>query len=308
MSYEEKKSRGLIHKLSGMPLMGYDHHLYPFESKWMEIEDQHIHFIDEGSGDVLLFCHPPVSSSFMYRNMIPVLSRQFRCIAPDFPGFGLSVASKGYTPSIMREAAIIEKLLIKLEVTSVFLIMQEVGGHAGITVFIKHPGWLRGIILTDTIIFPVSQYPKIKTMLKLVNSKVFNFFNSNFNLIIRIVTSSGVKKRKMTKEEKDTYKAMFSSGIIRRISTSMLYQLVKQEILLEQIQRTFETRFNSLPVLLIYGELDPLTKLGIPQRILSMMKNAELHFISGEKHFPHEGAPEEMSQQIISWLNKIRKG
>ncbi len=282
----------------------YDRQLYPFINKSITIDENKIHFIDEGSGEIILFCHPPVTSSFMYRNMIPILSKKFRCIALDFPGFGLSRAAPGYEYSIKSQARIIEGFINQLALGPMYLVMQEIGGHAAISVFIKNPHWLKGIILTDTIIYPVSQYPKISAMLNIVGSSIFNLVNSNFNLVIKMLTSSGVKKRKMSPEEKQAYQLMFNNKRIRRISTKMLHQLVEEKQLLSEIQRAFETTFNRRPVLLIYGSDDSLSKLGIPQRIYELMPNAEMHWIEGEEHFPHEGAPEEMSNIITQWIEK----
>src|SRR5215470_5417775 len=148
-------------------IKNYDRHLYPFRSNWVRIDNNEVHFIDEGEGEAILFCHPPVASSFMYRNMIKGLSKSFRCVALDFPGFGLSRSAPGYIHSIESQASIVENLLKHLNLYSVYLVMQEVGGHAAISVFMKYPNWLKGIILTDTIIFPISQYPKLSRMLNL---------------------------------------------------------------------------------------------------------------------------------------------
>jgi pimeloyl-ACP methyl ester carboxylesterase len=82
----------------------------------------------------------------------------------------------------------------------------------------------------------------------------------------------------------------------------LLYELVKQEPLLEKIQKAFETTFNNTPTLLVYGEKDPLNLLGVPGRIKKMMKNSELHIIKGVEHFPHEGTPEEISSIIKNWV------
>ena len=289
-----------------MSITSYNKTLYPFESKWLDIDGNELHYIDEGKGEVILFCHPPISSSFMYRNMIKSLANDFRCIAPDFPGFGLSRAHANYAPSIESQAVILEQFLKTLQLKSVYLVMQEIGGHSAMSVFLKYPRWLKGIILTDTIIFPVSQYPKISRMLNIVDSGIFNFFNSNFNLLIRMLTSSGVRKRKMNKEEKETYEAMFNTKKSRRISTAMLHELAESETLLSMIQKAFETRLNSTPALLIYGAEDSLTKLGVPQRIHKLLPDSELHWIHGEKHFPHEGAPEEMAEIISSWIKSHR--
>ncbi len=35
-----------------------------------------------------------------------------------------------------------------------------------------------------------------------------------------------------------------------------------------------------------------------------MLSNSQLHWIKGEAHFPHEGAPDEMSVVIANWLSK----
>ena len=285
-------------------IAAYDRDLYPFNSNWININGNKVHFIDEGQGDTILFCHPPVASSFMYRNMIRILSKKFRCVALDFPGFGLSRAAPEYEFSIRSQAKIVEELIRHLELGPMYLVMQEVGGHAAISVFMRNPSWLKGIILTDTIIYPVSQYPKIKFMLNVVNSALFNMINSNFNLIINMLATSGIKRRKMNAEEKETYKAMFNNKRMRRMSTKLLHQLAEESSLFDQIQQAFETTFYRKPALLIYGEKDSLTRLGIPQRIHELLPNSEVHLIQGEEHFPHEGAPEEMSNIISHWIER----
>ena len=80
-------------------IKNYDRELYPFKSNWVRIENNEVHFIDEGEGETILFCHPPIASSFMYRNMIKELSKSFWCVALDFPGFGLSRSGDGYIQS-----------------------------------------------------------------------------------------------------------------------------------------------------------------------------------------------------------------
>ena len=64
--------------------------LYPFESRWVEIADQTIHYVDEGSGPVIVMFHGNPSWSLLYAPLIQKLRDNFRCIAPDLPGFGMS--------------------------------------------------------------------------------------------------------------------------------------------------------------------------------------------------------------------------
>lgn len=284
----------------------YPKHLYPFESKWTTIRGNTIHYIDEGEGETIVFFHPPVSSSFMYRNMIKELSKYFRCVALDFPGFGLSkIASEGeYEHTINTLSEIVFGFIEALQLRSIYLLMQECGGHAAIKVFMQQPEKLKGIILTDTVIYPVSAYPRITTMLSLINGSVFNFINMNFNFLVRAMTRFGVRNHKLSVEERNIYKAMFRTKEMRRASTRLLHQLVVEEKLLSQIQTAFETTFNKLPTLIIYGEKDPLTAMGVPLRIHRLLPNSKLHFIKNEGHFPHEGEPEKMNELIVNWINK----
>ena len=67
-----------------------DKTLYPFESKWFDGAGPRVHYVDEGGGPTVVMFHGNPTWSFLYRNVITKLRGQFRCIAVDYPGFGLS--------------------------------------------------------------------------------------------------------------------------------------------------------------------------------------------------------------------------
>ena len=73
-----------------------DDELFPFESRFVDIDGHSVHYVDEGSGPTLLFLHGNPTWSFVYREVIESLRDEFRCIAVDYPGFGLSSAAPGY--------------------------------------------------------------------------------------------------------------------------------------------------------------------------------------------------------------------
>ena len=77
-----------------------DRELFPFASRFYESSVGRVHYIDEGSGVPILLLHGNPTWSFLYRKIVPRLTEGFRCIAVDYPGFGLSdrPESYGYTP------------------------------------------------------------------------------------------------------------------------------------------------------------------------------------------------------------------
>ena len=87
-------------KIDFMP----DRSLYPFESRWFDSSAGVMHYVDEGAGPTILFCHGNPTWSFLYRNIITGLRGCFRCIAVDYPGFGLSERPEGYGYTIEEHA------------------------------------------------------------------------------------------------------------------------------------------------------------------------------------------------------------
>lgn len=53
--------------------------LFPFQSRFLEIEGCRVHYIDEGAGPPLLLLHGNPTYSFLYREVVRGLSDRFRC-------------------------------------------------------------------------------------------------------------------------------------------------------------------------------------------------------------------------------------
>jgi haloalkane dehalogenase len=65
---------------------------FPFAPHYIDVESSlRMHYVDEGTGPVVLLLHGEPTWSFLYRKMIPILVKAgFRAIAPDLIGFGRS--------------------------------------------------------------------------------------------------------------------------------------------------------------------------------------------------------------------------
>ena len=64
---------------------------FPFEPHYAEQDGLRMHYLDEGAGDPVLCLHGEPTWSYLYRRMIPGLSRAVaRVVAPDYFGFGRS--------------------------------------------------------------------------------------------------------------------------------------------------------------------------------------------------------------------------
>lgn len=96
--------------------------MLPYQSRMLETNGIHVHYIDEGTGPVFLMLHGNATWSFLYRSLIADLRHKYRCIAPDYPGFGLSGASEEYDFTPRSHAHCLERLILELDLSGITLL------------------------------------------------------------------------------------------------------------------------------------------------------------------------------------------
>ena len=128
--------------------------LYPFESRWFESSVGRVHYLDEGEGRPLLLMHGNPDWSFLYRKMIPLLAPHFRCVAMDYPGFGLSVHPAGYSYLPSAHAAVVAELVEHLDLRDAILVGQDWGGPIGFDVASRMPERFSALVAGNTMVWP----------------------------------------------------------------------------------------------------------------------------------------------------------
>src|ERR671935_3086202 len=105
--------------------------LFPFESRYADVAGSRVHYVEGGSAPPLLLLHGNPTWSFLYRDLIKALRDRYRCIAVDYPGFGLSRAAPGYGFTPAEHADVLEKLVLELDVRDATMMVQDWGGPIG---------------------------------------------------------------------------------------------------------------------------------------------------------------------------------
>src|SRR6185436_15675561 len=104
------------------------------------INGQTIYTQEQGpaTGPIAILIHGWSSSSFTWAPVLPSLSRRYRCIAVDLPGFGRSPAPKD-PPTIAGYADLIAGLIEQFTDRSVLLLGHSMGGQISATLALRHP-------------------------------------------------------------------------------------------------------------------------------------------------------------------------
>jgi pimeloyl-ACP methyl ester carboxylesterase len=103
-----------------------DEKLYPFAHHFADLPNgARVHYLDEGAGETIVFLHGNPTWSFLYRNIVKDLRGSYRCIALDYPGFGLSEAPAGYDFLPRTHSQSLEQFFDALKLSNVTLMVQD---------------------------------------------------------------------------------------------------------------------------------------------------------------------------------------
>ncbi|WP_370947986.1 alpha/beta fold hydrolase [Amycolatopsis sp. cg5] len=98
---------------------------------------------------VLLLLHGFPASSYMFRDLMPLLADDFHLIAPDYPGFGHSGAPADFTYTFDSLAEVVEKFTARLGLERYALYMQDFGGPVGFRLAAKHPDRISFLVVQN---------------------------------------------------------------------------------------------------------------------------------------------------------------
>lgn len=122
--------------------------------KFATVNDRQVFYREAGDPALptLVLLHGFPTSSFMFRNLIPLLADRFHVIAPDYIGFGQSEAPSAddfdYTFDNLTDH--VAGLIGQLGLTSYALYMQDFGGPVGFRLFVRNPQAVTGFVIQNT--------------------------------------------------------------------------------------------------------------------------------------------------------------
>lgn len=134
---------------------------YPFSGRLLALSSGvRMHYLDEGSGPVVVLLHGNPTWSFYYRNLVQSLTAEgFRCVVPDHIGCGLSDKPQDYAYTLSQRIADVEQLLAALKIDRFRLVVHDWGGAIGCGLAGRSPERLEKLVLLNTAAFRSKRIP-----------------------------------------------------------------------------------------------------------------------------------------------------
>jgi haloalkane dehalogenase len=162
-----------------------DRQAYPFESKFFQTPAGMMHYVDEGSGDPVVFVHGNPVWSFVYRNVIASLRNDFRCIAADHIGFGLSDKPREWSCLPEYHARNLEMLLESLDLNNITLVVNDWGGPIGLYYGLRHPERISNLVISNTWLWPVDSDWYYQAFSAFMGGPIGQWLTRQFNFFVR---------------------------------------------------------------------------------------------------------------------------
>lgn len=275
-----------------------DKRLFPFRNNFVKLNKGiKIHYIDEGKGPVILMLHGNPTWSFLYRKMIAELKDDFRVIAPDYPGFGLSPTPADYDFLPSTQSAIIEEFIEHLNLKDIILVMQDWGGPIGLNIAVKKPELIKGMVIGNTWAWPLKRIGQ-KIFSLVMGGIIGRYMAKYFNGVWHVFMKKGFIKP-ISKKELAMYEAPFKHGVNHKQTAIFPRELYKSKTFLSNIEASLYT-LKEKPVLFTWGDRDFAFQKPELELFQSIFPNHEVKILRAS-HFWQDEKGAVASKHLKRW-------
>jgi haloalkane dehalogenase len=276
---------------------------FDFEPHYVEVDGLRLHYVDEGSGPVVLLMHGEPTWSYLYRKMIPTLvGAGLRCIAPDLIGFGRSDkldARADYT--YQRHMDWMHAFLRETDLSDVTLFGQDWGGLIGLRLVAEAPERFARVVASNTGL-PTGDRPPGKAFLRWREQS-----QTMPEMAIGVIVAFGCASLKLTDAEIAAYDAPFPDESYKEGARQfpVLVPASPEDPAAPANRAAWERlrRFDK-PFLCAFGDSDAITRGGdAVMRETIPGANGQPHTtIEGGGHFIQEDRPDELAKVIATFV------
>ncbi|MGX4653650.1 alpha/beta fold hydrolase [Micromonospora sp. SCSIO 07396] len=247
-----------------------------------------------------MFLHGNPTWSFVWRDVITRLAADFRCVAPDLPGFGLSVAPAGFDGRPASLAAVIERFVVDLDLTDVVLVAQDWGGPIGLRVGELLPERFAGTVLGNTWAWPVTGDRHFERFSTLMGGPVGGWLIRRANLFVNVLIPAGHRRRSLGSAEMRHYRAALATPERRQASAVLPREIVHSVPFLADVASCLHL-LRDRPALLLWADRDIAFRRTELDRWRQELPDATVVEIPGAGHFLQSDAPVEFADALRAW-------
>jgi haloalkane dehalogenase len=290
---------------------------FPFRSNFVEVYGSKIHYIDEGKGEPILFLHGNPTSSYLWRNVIPHLTNNARCIAPDLIGMG-----KSDKPDIeyrfFDHAKYIEGFIDKMKLKDITLVIHDWGSGLGFHYAMRNEDKIRGIAFMEAILAPTERWDMFQPGFGPEGRKLFQAFRTpdvgwdmivNQNIFLEVILPKIGTVRRLSEDEMAHYREPFRKPEYRkplwRWPNELPVEGKPEDVTRAVSEYNRKLQLSNIPKLLLYGEPGGIITKSVVDWCVKNLSNLTTANIGPGIHYLQEDNPHAIGLEIVKWYKSI---
>ncbi len=285
---------------------------FAFTSKFIEINGSNIHYIEEGTGDPIVFIHGNPTSSYLWRNIIPYLTPHGRCIALDLIGM-----DKSDKPEIdyrlVDHINYVEGFIEKMELTNITFVIHDWGSALGFHYAMHHESNIKGLAFMEAILQSATweNFPKdFKMGFKLFRTPVIGWLMIvGMNIFVEQVLPKAIV-RKLTEAEKNHYRTPYKRLKDRKPlwrwpnEVPIEGQPADVTKIVEHYNRKLQE--SELPKLLFFAHPGGILRSTMVEWCKQNLKNLKTVDIGSGIHYLQEDNPHLIGSELAQWYKGLK--
>jgi haloalkane dehalogenase len=262
---------------------------------------------DPGAPTVL-FLHGNPTSSYIWRNVIPLVAPIAHCIAPDLIGFGQS-GKPDIAYRFADHVRYLDAFLAEAGIPSAYVVAQDWGTALAFHLAARKPEFVRGFAFME-FIWPMPTWDDFHA----AGREIFRNFRTpgvgekmilEGNAFVEQILP-GATVRKLTDDEMAAYRAPFPTPESRRPTWRFPNELPiagePADVYSAMLEAHGALSQSSYPKLLFVGDPGVLVSPAFAEEFAKGLRNRSVVHLGSGAHYLQEDHPQAIGANIKQWL------
>jgi len=281
---------------------------FPFESRFIEVNGSRIHYVEQGSGDPILFLHGNPTSSYLWRNILPYAANAGRAIAMDLIGMGKS-DKPDLEYRFVDHVPYVEGFIEKMGLTNLTLVMHDWGSGLGFYYASRHEANIKGMAFMEAILISRPEGPPPGTPFANFRTEGIGWdLIVNQNVFVEQILPGAVV-RGLTEEEMTRYREPYLDPPSRKPLWRWPNEIPMggQPADVVAIVDTYNAwlQETELPKLLFHGDPGAIINAPMVEWCKAHLKNLKTVDIGPGRHYLQEDNPHLIGRELEAWYRGL---
>lgn len=280
---------------------------FPFTNRTFHHADGRLHYVNEGTGPVMLLVHGTPDWSFGFRHLINAFRTSHRCVAIDHLGFGLSDKPAGADYTVAAHARRLQAFIDHLGLKDITLVVTDFGGGIGLQHALEHPENVSGIVLYNTWLWDLMADKRFSRPTAIMKSWLGRLLYLRIGFSVRFMMPNGYGDKTKLKPSTHAHYKNALPDAASRAATFACVQEIKNAGPFWEAQWARVNRLRAIPVLLGWGLKDRFFPPDLLERWKQALPQAAVQAFPDAGHFVHEEDPDALIAAMRGWMARNRR-